>query len=140
MGNKEQLMSNTELLQENRSRGWCAAVTAPKWAQERILEIRNAIVNKREIPPASRAFNEGCERRSMGQRAVDFGRKLFRSAPDAELESLRQRAFVANQTIAADFRAAGLPVNATERAAENAKRRERVKDIADQIREMGESL
>jgi hypothetical protein len=138
-------MSSTELLKECRDRNWASAETAPAWAKARILEIRSAVVEKRSIPAPSREFIADCEQRSLsslGRTATRFAKKLFRPAPhvDAELESLRQRAFVQGQGILADFRAADVPLTAAERDAENARRKARVKDIADAIREMGETL
>src|SRR5271169_230786 len=106
------------LLLESRARGWAAAVTAPDWAKDRILEIRSAIIEKRSIPAPSRSFVDGCEKRSLGNRAVNFGRKLFgTNRTDEELKNLAHRQF---QRIGADFRAEGLPVNMKERAAVNA--------------------
>lgn len=37
---------------------------APKWAQDRIVEVRAALVEKKPVPPPSRDFIQGCERRS----------------------------------------------------------------------------
>ena len=130
-------MSVTELLQENRSKGWVNLPTsAPSWVRDAVIEFRSG-------RPA--AFNQLCERRSLsslGRTATRFAKKLFRPAPrvDADLEAMRQRAFVQGQGILADFRAADVPLTAAERDAENTRRKARVKDIADVIREMGETL
>jgi len=56
-------MSNTELLQENRSQGWACATSAPPHFAARIIEIRRALLEKRSIPAPSRAYVKEAELR-----------------------------------------------------------------------------
>ena len=68
---------NTELLAENRSRGWADASNAPDWAKNRILEIRNAIVEKRSVPAPSSTYLAEAEKRFVN--ASTFLHRLFPS-------------------------------------------------------------
>lgn len=103
------------------------ATSAPDWAQTRIIQVRSAIVEKRAIPAPSRRFIAGCEHRSLAQRqAVSVVKR------DDELEALKTKAHGQGQRIIADFRLAGLPQNASERA-EESRRRESILEMVDEI-------
>jgi hypothetical protein len=58
---------NTEVLKENRARGWAAvAATAPAWVRAYVIEVRTAYLEERNIRPNFlRAFIQGCEKRSL---------------------------------------------------------------------------
>jgi hypothetical protein len=47
---------NTELLQENRSQGWACATSAPPRFAARIIEIRQALADKKPIPQVSAEY------------------------------------------------------------------------------------
>jgi len=64
--------------------GWGDATTAPEWAKARILEVRQAIVEKRSVPAPSRDYVAGAEKRSLASRAFGFAKRILRSE-DSEL-------------------------------------------------------
>jgi len=66
--------------------GYGDASRAPLWAQQRILEIRQAIVENRAVPPPSRQYVAEAEQRSLAQKATGFVRRL---SPKRQTEEQR---------------------------------------------------
>jgi hypothetical protein len=63
--------------------GWGEAATAPRYFQDRIVEVRHAIVEKRAIPAESPAYVQAREiRMSLAERAVRFVKNVFTSNAD----------------------------------------------------------
>jgi len=78
-GDPERAQRNLPLL------GWgSVGDSCPDHFVERILEIRQALVEKRSVPAPSRNYVAGAEQRSLASRAFGFAKRIFRSE-DSEL-------------------------------------------------------
>jgi len=78
-GDPERAQRNLPLL------GWgSVGDSCPDHFVERIIEIRQAIVEKRAVPAPSRSYVAGAEQRSLESRAFGFAKRIFRSE-DSEL-------------------------------------------------------
>src|ERR1700734_840496 len=70
--------------------GWGDATTAPRYFQDRIIEVRHAIIEKRAIPAESPAYVQAREiRMTLAQKAVRFVRNVFTSNADLHAQADR---------------------------------------------------
>jgi hypothetical protein len=70
--------------------GWGDATTAPGYFQDRIIEVRHAIVEKRAIPAESPAYVQAREiRMTLAQKAVRFVKNVFTSNADLHAQADR---------------------------------------------------
>jgi hypothetical protein len=65
--------------------GWPDASTAPLHFQERIIEIRHALVEKREAPAPTREYIQAAEKRSLLSTAKGLVKRVFSPSTDAEI-------------------------------------------------------
>ena len=65
---------------EGRAYGWASAESAPPRIQQRILEIRQALIEKRPEPPMSAEYRA----------AADFAQKLFRTPARANQRTVSE--------------------------------------------------
>jgi hypothetical protein len=70
--------------------GWGDATTAPRYFQDRIVEVRHAIVEKRAIPAESPAYVQAREiRMTLAEKAVRFVKNVFTSNADLHAQADR---------------------------------------------------
>lgn len=72
---------------------WTDVRSAPKWAQDRIVEIRAALADNKPVPPPSREFNRAAERRAAAAATFERGAARFKPImpSEAELAAARGR-------------------------------------------------
>jgi hypothetical protein len=70
--------------------GFGDATTAPAWAQARIVEIRQAVVENRAVPPPSREYIASCEQRSAARLNPKSYEQLYLEKHGREYRPIRQ--------------------------------------------------
>jgi hypothetical protein len=80
----------TNILEARDDKGWAKVPAyAPAFVKVFITEFRTAALADRPMSKQYLAsYTSGAETRSLGSRAMDFGRRLFRSNPDRSTEQL----------------------------------------------------
>src|SRR5713226_2393777 len=76
---REQLLAGIHPAVSAEKGAWCPDVrSAPAWVQERVVEIRAAQADNRPVPPPTRSWIAGAERRMLeqAQRAVRFVKRV----------------------------------------------------------------
>jgi hypothetical protein len=148
-------MSTQELLQENRARGWASvSPSVPAWVRERIICFRSSVLAGTEVRMTARQTVEAETRCALAARAVSFAKRIFRPAvsEDAVLRAkaeqqgreIAQQLREAQFTTATCFRevkdARGRVVRIEVDHAAEARRKERIAAIRNEIAEIGERL
>jgi len=93
---REQLLRGVDISVSAGSKGvrWCPdASSAPKWAADRIVEVRAALADGKPVPPPSRSYVRDAEQRmSMREQIARFAKRVFRPTPVATMTDAQLRA------------------------------------------------
>lgn len=97
---------------------WTDVRSAPRWAQDRIVEIRSALAENRPVPASTREYIQAAERRAAAATTFQRGAARFKPIMPSAAELAAARGRIEDQKLRDRLEAQGRRIHVDEMARE----------------------